>query len=92
MSSTPAIGSAYSRNSSSNTSSSRSSYQRLNLYSNQNKKEKEPAFNFGQHKETKSSTKVNADIIDLISNPSYENEDKLADSSNAYSGIRTGIR
>ncbi|XP_037811040.1 nuclear pore complex protein Nup153 isoform X2 [Lucilia sericata] len=89
LSSTPAVASSYLRNSGSTASASRSSYQRytnLNLYGNQSKKE--PAFNFGQQKDSKP---FNTDIIDLISNPSYEHDDKLAEASNAYGGSRTGI-
>ncbi|KAI8126834.1 Nuclear pore complex protein Nup153 [Lucilia cuprina] len=89
LSSTPAVGSSYLRNSGSTTSASRSSYQRytnLNLYGNQSKKE--PAFNFGQQKDSKP---LNTDIIDLISNPSYEHDDKLAEASNTYGGSRSGI-
>ncbi|XP_065364745.1 nuclear pore complex protein Nup153 isoform X2 [Calliphora vicina] len=92
LSSTPAVGSSYLRNSATSTSASRSSYQRstnLNLYTNQAKKE--PAFNFGQQKESKPSTKISTDIIDLISNPSYEHEDKLTEQPNVYGGSRTGI-
>lgn len=92
LSSTPTVGNAYLRNSDTITSSSRSAYQRythLNLYGNQSKKV--PAFNFGQQQETKSATKINTDIIDLISNP-YENEEKLPEPPNAYGSGRTGIK
>lgn len=92
LSSTPAVGTAYLRNSATFTSSSRSSYQRythLNLYGNQTKKV--PAFNFGQQQETKSATKNNTDIIDLISNP-YENEEKLSEPLNAYGSGRTVMK
>ncbi|KAM7346648.1 nucleoporin 153 isoform 2-T2 [Cochliomyia hominivorax] len=91
LSSTPAVGSAYSRNSTTSTTLSRSSYQRftnLNLYGNQIKKD--PAFNFGSQKDIKSSSKINADIIDLISNTSYENEER-AEPTNVYGGSRIGI-
>lgn len=92
LSSTPAVGSTYLRNSSSATPSlSRSPYQRfthLNLYANQSKKE--PAYNFGTQKDFK-ATKVNTDIIGLISNP-LEYEEKHTQSTNAYEDNRHIIR
>ncbi|XP_073832788.1 nucleoporin 153 isoform X2 [Musca autumnalis] len=98
VSSTPAVtSSSYSRNSIGggligSSGVSRSSYQRfthMNLYANQSKKE--PAYNFGQHeRETGNATpKINTNIIDLVSNPPNEAEDKIISQSNVYA--RTGI-
>ncbi|XP_058978022.1 nuclear pore complex protein Nup153 isoform X2 [Musca domestica] len=100
ISSTPAVTSgSYSRNSIAGSGGatvgsqvSRSSYQRfthLNLYGNQSKKE--PAYDFGQQQQQRDSAtpKISTDIIDLVSNPPNEADDKIISQSNVYG--RSGI-
>uniref|UniRef100_A0A1I8NQ47 Nuclear pore complex protein Nup153 n=1 Tax=Stomoxys calcitrans TaxID=35570 RepID=A0A1I8NQ47_STOCA len=85
IASTPAVASTYTRNSIGTTSASRSSYQRythLNLYGNQSKKEQ--AYNFNIQKDT-AAPKMNTDIIDLISQPPNEIEERLAANSDICS-------